>query len=49
MGVDLLREIPGKVETGGTVVGAELTTHAGVHVREAEGQHDWWRQIRGRR
>ena len=49
MGVDLLREIPGKVETGGTVVGAELTTHAGVHVREAEGEHDRWRRIRGRR
>ena len=49
VGRDLLREVPGKVKTGGTVVGAELTTHAGVHVRETEGEHDWWRRIRGRR
>ena len=49
VGVDLLRGIPGKVETGGTVVGAELSTHMGVHVHEAEGEHDWWRRIRGRR
>jgi len=49
VGVDLLRKIPGKAETGGTVVGAELTTHAGVQVSETEGEHDWWQQIRGRR
>jgi hypothetical protein len=41
--------MPGKAEAGGTVVGAELTTHAGVHVRQTEGQYDWWRNIRGRR
>ena len=49
VGRDLLREVPGKAEKGGTVVGAELTTHAGIHVREAEGEHDWWRRIRGQR
>ena len=49
VGKDLLRKIPGKVETGGTVIGAELTTDAVVLGREAEGRHDWWRRIRGGR
>ena len=49
VGRDLLREVPGKAEKGGTVVGAKLPAHAGVHVHEAEGEHDWWRRIRGQR